>query len=152
MSLCLDLQIAITATHIPTAEQFELWAKCCVADIADIERKDIEVSLRIVDSEEITALNLQYRDKNKATNVLSFPADFPEELNIPLLGDIVICAEVVEQEACEQEKNLTAHWAHMLIHGMLHLLGHDHIEDDQAEIMEALEIKYLNELGFQSPY
>jgi probable rRNA maturation factor len=83
---------------------------------------------------------------------LSFPADIPEEVGIPLLGDLVICAPVVEREAQEQQKTVDAHWAHMLVHGSLHLLGYDHIEDDEAELMEALETNIITGLGFSAPY
>jgi probable rRNA maturation factor len=83
---------------------------------------------------------------------LSFPADIPEEVGIPLLGDLVICAPVVEREAQEQQKTVDAHWAHMLVHGSLHLLGYDHIEDNEAELMEALETTIITGLGFSAPY
>lgn len=149
MNLSLDLQLAKSFSGLPSEDDFQRWARTALEGAED---KDYELSLRIVDTEEMIELNHQYRHKNKATNVLSFPADLPEELNLPLLGDIVICAPIVEKEACEQEKTLPAHWAHMLIHGMLHLLGYDHLDDDEADTMEALEINYLARLGFTSPY
>ncbi|MFT7559133.1 MAG: putative rRNA maturation factor [Flavobacteriales bacterium] len=114
--------------------------------------KETELSLRIVDRAEIQALNAQYRGKDTATNVLSFPTDLPAELELPLLGDIIVCAEVVEREATEQNKSLNDHWAHMLIHGCLHLQGYDHIDDDEAEIMEGLETRLLAELSIVDPY
>src|SRR5690606_24067449 len=93
-----------------------------------------------------------YRHQDKPTNVLSFPADIPAELNLPLLGDLVICAPVVEREAMEQRKTLEAHWAHMVVHGTLHLVGYDHITEPEAEEMESLETKILTGMGFPPPY
>lgn len=148
MPLAIEIQQASSSTDLPTEEQFSTWLNAAAQE----GYEDFELCLRIVDSDEITELNHQYRDKNKATNVLSFPADLPEDIDIPLLGDIVICSTVVEQEAKEQGKTLEAHWAHLCIHGMLHLQGYDHIEDDEAEIMETLEIQILKQLGYNSPY
>ena len=111
-----------------------------------------EISIRLVDREESQALNRDYRQKDKPTNVLSFPADLPEIVDLPLLGDLIICASVVEQEAKEQDKASTAHWAHMVIHGTLHLLGYDHIDNHEAEAMEALETDILATLGIACPY
>ena len=112
-----------------------------------------EFAVRIVDAEEGQTLNRDYRNKDYATNVLSFEADIPPGLlDIPLLGDLVICAPVVEREANEQGKNLQAHWAHLVIHGCLHLQGYDHLEDDEAEAMEALERQLLAQLGYPDPY
>ena len=99
--------------------------------------EDSEISLRIVDSVEMQALNARYRGKDKPTNVLSFPAELPEGVTVPLLGDSAICAAVVEREAAEQQKDLKAHWDHMLVHGVLHLLGYDHEDDTEAAEMEA---------------
>ncbi|EKF75755.1 hypothetical protein A11A3_02762 [Alcanivorax hongdengensis A-11-3] len=115
-----------------------------------------DVTLRIVDEEEIRALNHDFRGKDSPTNVLSFPFEMPEGLPAdavaPLLGDVVICTQVVRREAAEQGKTLEAHWAHMVTHGVLHLLGYDHIDDDDAQIMETLEIRTLQEQGFADPY
>ncbi|MCB1757554.1 MAG: rRNA maturation RNase YbeY, partial [Gammaproteobacteria bacterium] len=105
-----------------------------------------------VDEQEIQSLNATYRDKNQVTNVLSFPADYPPEISLPYLGDILICAAVVNTEAVEQGKPAEAHWAHMVIHGVLHLRGYDHIEEEDAERMERLETELLGELGFSDPY
>jgi probable rRNA maturation factor len=116
------------------------------------ELNQAEVSVYIVDEAESQELNSQYRGKDKPTNVLSFPADIPEEVGVPLLGDLVVCAPVVEREAQEQGKTLNAHWAHMLVHGTLHLLGYDHLEDDEAEVMEALETRLVTQLHFPAPY
>lgn len=116
--------------------------------------KPVEVTIRIVDLQEITELNQFYRQKAGPTNVLSFPFDMPDgvELDAAILGDIVICAEVVNNEAKEQNKAPEAHWAHMVIHGALHLIGYDHVTDDQANVMEALEVKLMRNLGYPNPY
>ncbi len=119
---------------------------------------DSELTIRLVDEAEGRELNATWRHKDYATNVLSFPADIPDGpggeplLDIPLLGDLVICVPVVEREAAEQGKALQAHWAHLVIHGCLHLLGYDHLEDDEAEEMESLERELLAELGHPDPY
>jgi probable rRNA maturation factor len=113
---------------------------------------DTELGIRIVDEEESRQLNHRYRHKDKPTNVLSFPADLPPELGLPLIGDLVICAPVVIREAREQHKSVEAHWAHMVIHGCLHLLGHDHEQEHEAEQMEALETTLMQQLGFPNPY
>ncbi|MTI14868.1 rRNA maturation RNase YbeY [Sansalvadorimonas verongulae] len=148
MSVFIDLQVAGESGNLPSEEQLVAWATAAVRD----ERDEAEISVRIVDVEEGRELNAQWRQKDYATNVLSFPSDLPVELGLPLLGDLVICAPVVEREADEQQKTLTSHWAHMVIHGTLHLLGYDHIEDDEAETMEALETSIMLSLGFNDPY
>jgi probable rRNA maturation factor len=148
MALEIEFQIATEHAALPSEQQMQTWLNAA----AQPEFANFEVCVRIVDEQEITELNRDYRQKDKATNVLSFPADIPEELNIPLLGDIVICAAVVEQEAQEQNKTAEQHWAHMCVHGLLHLQGFDHIEDQEAEQMESLEINILAKLGFPSPY
>ena len=111
------------------------------------------MTIRIVDEAESNDLNLTYRGKDKPTNVLSFPFECPPGVeDFPLLGDLIICRQVVEQEASEQQKTLESHWAHMVIHGSLHLLGYDHIEDAEAEEMEALEKEFMQALNFPDPY
>ncbi len=113
--------------------------------------KNSELTIRIVDEEEMKELNMRWRGIDNSTNVLSFPAG--DNIIAPeLLGDIAICAPVIEKEAIEQNKSQDAHWAHMVIHGVLHLLGYDHTNNDDAEIMESLEIKILNTLNFPNPY
>ena len=147
--MIIDLQIACEQeTGLPTAEQIEQWATATVQPQSD----EVEMTVRIVDEAESHALNLNYRGKDRPTNVLSFPFECPDEVELPLLGDLVICRQVVEREAQEQDKPVMAHWAHMVVHGSLHLLGYDHIEDDEAEEMESLETQIMTGLGFADPY
>ncbi|WP_144937208.1 rRNA maturation RNase YbeY [Pseudomonas alabamensis] len=144
----LDLQRA-TEAAAPDDAAFRRWCELALRQ----RSADSEMTIRLVDLDEGRDLNHTYRHKDYATNVLSFPADVPDELlDIPLLGDLVICVPVVEREAAEQGKALEAHWAHLVIHGCLHLLGYDHIDDDEAEEMEALERTLLAELGHPDPY
>lgn len=148
-SILVDLQIATENMEgLPTEEQIEQWATAAVQPEGD----EVEMTVRIVDEAESHELNLTYRGKDRPTNVLSFPFECPDEVELPLLGDLVICRQVVEREASEQEKPLMAHWAHMVVHGSLHLLGYDHIEDDEAEEMESLETQIMQGLGFDDPY
>ena len=147
--MIIDLQIACEQeSGLPTAEQIEQWATAAVQPQSD----EVEMTVRIVDEAESHALNLNYRGKDRPTNVLSFPFECPDEVELPLLGDLVICLQVVEREAQEQDKPVMAHWAHMVVHGSLHLLGYDHIEDDEAEEMESLETQIMTGLGFADPY
>ncbi|WP_333607744.1 rRNA maturation RNase YbeY [Arsukibacterium sp.] len=148
MSILLDLQLATTAADLPDAAQFQLWLEAAIVPFQD----EAEVTIRIVDNAESQQLNLSYRKKDKPTNVLSFPFTAPAGIELPLLGDLVICAPVVAEEALTQKKSLEAHWAHMVIHGCLHLLGFDHINDADAEQMEAEEIQILQQLGITNPY
>lgn len=144
----LDLQRA-TEAAAPDDAAFRRWCELALRQ----RSADSEMTIRLVDLDEGRDLNHTYRHKDYATNVLSFPADVPDELlDIPLLGDLVICVPMVEREAAEQGKALEAHWAHLVIHGCLHLLGYDHIDDDEAEEMEALERTLLAELGHPDPY
>ena len=144
----LDLQVATQAKNLPAKESFQLWLDAVLLQYL----KPFELTVRLVDTKESQSLNLQYRDKDKPTNVLSFPFEVPDGIDLPLLGDLVICTQVVEKEAIEQGKPLEAHWAHMVVHGCLHLLGYDHIDDDEAQEMESLEIDILAKLGFNNPY
>lgn len=148
MNLTLDIDDVSGAADVPDPAQLERWVGAALAG----RRDEAELSLRIVDIAEITELNRHYRGGDYATNVLSFPADLPDALELPHLGDIVVCADVVAREASEQHKPLPAHWAHMLVHGTLHLLGYDHIDDTEAEEMEALERTILADLGYPDPY
>lgn len=149
MQVELDLQLATEAANLPSEAQLRQWCELALRQ----RSAPSELTIRIVDEAEGRLLNLTWRGKDYATNVLSFPAEIPEGLlDIPLLGDLVICAEVVEREAGEQGKSPDAHWAHLTLHGCLHLLGFDHIDDDEAEEMEALERQLLAELGYPDPY
>lgn len=125
-----------------------------VAMVLPPEKSQFELTLRLVDSSEITELNRTYRKQDKATNVLAFPSALPEEIMQlhPFLGDIIICPAVLKEESSAQNTPLIAHWAHIVIHGALHLLGHDHIQDQDAAIMQALETQLLKTLGFDNPY
>jgi probable rRNA maturation factor len=145
----IDIENNSQSQQIPALVELERWIS---AALATQQLEDAEVSVYIVDEDESQELNAEYRGKDKPTNVLSFPADIPEEVGVPLLGDLVVCAPVVEREAQEQSKSLSAHWAHMLVHGTLHLLGFDHIVDDDAEVMETLETQIVTGLGYPAPY
>ncbi|GAB3280748.1 rRNA maturation RNase YbeY [Parahaliea aestuarii] len=149
MTLTVDIQRA-TAEPVPDEDDIRRWIDAALAGHRD--GQDTEIALRLVDREEMAMLNGQYRGKPRPTNVLSFPSDLPAELNLPLLGDMVICAPLVAEEASQQHKPATAHWAHLCVHGTLHLLGYDHIEDGEAEAMEALETRVLATLGYPCPY
>ncbi len=145
--LTVDLQRAVEAPGVPENAEFERWAQA-----AWLGEDPSEVTIRIVADEESAELNSQYRGKTGPTNVLSFPFEAPAGITVPLAGDLIICAPVVEKESAEQQKTLAEHWAHMVVHGMLHLQGYDHIDDSDAEVMEALEIRLLGQLGFSNPY
>ena len=132
---------------IPEPELLQAWAT-----VAYLNKTDAVASMMVTTSEEIQQLNKQYRHKDMPTNVLSFPMELPEELGIHFLGDIALCASVIKTEAEQQSKTAQFHWAHMVVHGMLHLQGYDHIENAEAEEMEQLEISILNKLGFENPY
>lgn len=148
MAITLDLQLACDNTALPTVEQLKQWLEAAILPF----QADAEVTVRIVSKEESQQLNHQYRGKDYPTNVLSFPFQCPPGIELALLGDLVICAAVVETEAAEQAKTITAHWAHMIVHGCLHLLGFDHINDTDAEQMESEEVTILQQLGFANPY
>jgi len=148
MSITVDIQNACQHNQLPSTTQVQGWVEAVLLSYD----RPFELTVRFVDAEESQSLNKQYRDKDKPTNVLSFPFEVPDGIELDLLGDIVICANVVEQEAKEQNKELYNHWAHMIIHGCLHLLGFDHIDDGEAEEMEAIEIETLAKLGISNPY
>lgn len=137
---------------LPAATSFRKWAAAALAG----RIREADVAIRLVDEDEGRALNRHYRGKDYATNVLSFPAELPEGLpagfRLPLLGDLVLCAPVVAREATEQGKPLNAHYAHLTVHGVLHLLGWDHEDDAEAEAMERLEREILAALGIDDPY
>ncbi|HAS25805.1 rRNA maturation RNase YbeY [Vibrio splendidus] len=149
MSIELDLQIAVENEQgLPTEQDIQLWLDKTIPQF----QENAELTVRIVDTEESHQLNHDYRGKDKPTNVLSFPFEVPPGIELDLLGDLIICRQVVEKEAEEQNKPLLAHWAHMVVHGSLHLLGYDHIEDDEAEEMESLETEIMQTMGFEDPY
>lgn len=132
----------------PTKQQFQSWIQAALIN----SPLATEVTIRIVDPSESAALNKQYRHKTGPTNVLSFAYSAIPGENPTSLGDLVICAELVKQEALAENKTLTARWAHLTVHGVLHLQGYDHVEEQAAQEMEALETHILKNLGFEDPY
>jgi len=153
--ILVDVQIASSDSAVPSAEEIESWVMRAVEASGEDFERDTELSVRLVDTEEIQALNRDYRQQDTATNVLSFPAGSIDGLpadTAQSLGDVVVCATVVSQEALEQSKSVSDHWAHMLVHGTLHLLGYDHETDADAARMESLEARILTENGLADPY
>jgi probable rRNA maturation factor len=148
MAIELDIQRASIAKNQPDDQQLQRWVNTVLLPF----EKPFELTIRLVELSEIQQLNAQYRQKDKPTNVLSFAFDVPDGIDLNLLGDIVICSDVIAAEAKEQNKALLSHWAHMVIHGCLHLLGYDHISDAEATEMETLEIKILEKLNINNPY
>nr|WP_211842022.1 rRNA maturation RNase YbeY [Pseudoalteromonas sp. NEC-BIFX-2020_015] len=144
----LDLQIACEFDNLPTLEQFALWANKALSQYRD----ESELSIVIADEAQSQQLNNDYRGKDKPTNVLSFEFEAPPGIDIPLVGDLIICPAIVLAEAIEQEKTFHDHFAHMVIHGCLHLLGFDHIKDEDANEMESIEKQLLADLGIADPY
>ncbi|MEJ2620406.1 MAG: rRNA maturation RNase YbeY [Candidatus Thiodiazotropha sp.] len=141
-------RIAEAQEGVPSDTLLTAWAEAALDNPGD----ELEMVIRIVDTPESQQLNRQYRGMDKPTNVLSFPFDAPQEVPLPLLGDLVICAPVVSSEARQQNKTLAAHWAHMVVHGTLHLQGYDHQNDQQAQLMEDKERQILQALNFSDPY
>ncbi|NUS61447.1 MAG: rRNA maturation RNase YbeY [Lysobacter sp.] len=146
--LDVSVEYATPRLGIPAAVSFRKW----VAAALKGRIREADLALRIVGTKEGRALNRHYRGRDYATNVLSFPAELPEGVRLPLLGDIVLCAPVVAREAKEQKKTLAAHYAHLTVHGTLHLLGWDHEDPREAECMEQLERTILAEMGIDDPY
>jgi len=144
------LGYAVPRAGLPAPASFRRWVDAALRGAR--RRKPAELAIRIVGTDEGRALNRDYRGKDYATNVLSFPAELPPGVALPLIGDLAICAPVVRREAAEQGKAPRDHWAHLTVHGVLHLLGHDHIEEAEAERMEALETRILASLGIADPY
>ncbi|TCK17531.1 putative rRNA maturation factor [Thiogranum longum] len=144
----LEIQRASDDTALPEAADLERWVRAALDDIG----QPVELVIRIVDEEEGRELNDRYRGKNKPTNVLSFPFEAPPEVESHHLGDLVICASVVSREAGEQRKVLNDHWAHLVVHGLLHLRGYDHQTEEEAQLMESRERTILQELGIEDPY
>lgn len=156
ISVQLDVQYAcVDNGALPSLSQFKQWIDTTLqmeTNHSVLTDKQPELTVRIVSEEEGRSLNQQWRHRDYPTNVLAFPFDSFPAMDLPLLGDLVICAPVVVDEAAQQQKSLTAHWAHLVIHGTLHLLGYDHQTDAQADIMENLEIQILQQLGYPNPY
>jgi len=148
MALTVEVQLVLHALGMPSTRQFAHWARAAWESAAS----DAEVVLRVTDDAESRQLNRRYRGQDRSTNVLSFPCDAVPSVRPKPLGDLVICAPVVDREAREQGKATEAHWAHMVVHGMLHLQGYDHETDPQARIMERLETDILTGLGYPPPY
>lgn len=146
----IDLQIATSAAH-PESEQFQRWVDAALESFENND-EDSEILIRLVDDAESAELNQQYRHKSGPTNILSFPFEVPDGMEMDLLGDLVICAPLIAQEAEQQNKSAEHHWAHITVHGVLHLLGYDHVEEQDAEEMEAREIEILRRLGIANPY
>jgi len=156
MAHVIDLQIACEQSdlpnELPTEAQFQLWVDTALAKVSSNPQQDFELTIRLVNIEESQQLNKQYRGKDKPTNVLSFPFEVPEGVELNLLGDLIICIEVMKQEAQDQNKALFDHWAHLVIHGCLHLVGFDHISDNEAVEMESIEVAILAQLSIENPY
>jgi len=150
MSALVHLSYGLSRAGVPSPISFRRWVEAALAGAR--HRRPAELSIRIVGTREGRTLNRSYRDKDYATNVLSFPTDLPAGVRLPLLGDIAICAPVVRREAAEQGKPVADHWAHLTVHGVLHLLGYDHIVEAEAVRMESLETRILKGLGISNPY
>jgi probable rRNA maturation factor len=154
MNATVNISNSCADKWVPSIEQCENWLNCGL-QVAQ-QSKPCSISVSFIDAASSQSLNHDYRGKDKPTNVLSFPAEFPSELAEQVdsypLGDIVICAAVVEKEALDQGKELTAHWAHLTIHGLFHLLGYLHDQQSNADEMEKLEINTLERLGIPNPY
>jgi probable rRNA maturation factor len=144
----IEIQTVFKSKGQPDQEQIQQWVDAALKGY----NQNTEIVVRIVDEQESATLNEQYRLKPGPTNILSFPVEPPEGIELDLLGDLVVCAPVLEKEALEQHKTLTDHWAHIIVHGVLHLLGYDHADDDEAELMEDKEIAILKQLNIKNPY
>jgi probable rRNA maturation factor len=145
----LNLQRAAASPGLPGAVDIRRWA---LAALAGFERPRAELGVRLVEEDEGAELNERYRGKQGPTNVLSFPFEDPPGVETDIIGDLVICAPVVQREAAERNMPPQAHWAHMVVHGVLHLRGYDHERDDDARVMEALESEIMTGLGYEDPY
>lgn len=149
VELTTDVQNVSTQARVPQSVLIKTWAAAAYSKVAG---RQAELTVRIVDEDDGRQLNEQYCNQNKATNVLSFPFEDPPNMKTNILGDIVACAPVISREAQEQEKSLHAHWAHLIVHGVLHLCGYRHDGDDDAQIMQRLETEIVEHLGFSNPY
>lgn len=154
MKFIVELDNASSESWVPDKAAFEHWSARTLETLSKHDT-DTELSIRLVDEEESAMLNSTYRNKTGPTNILSFPCDqsvvYPED-QARLLGDLAICAPVVTREASEQNKTLEAHWAHLTVHGILHLGGYDHETDDDAVVMESIEKRILSSMGYDNPY
>jgi len=150
METIVDLQLMVEDSQCPDQNQCEHIVLETLKMVGVTETK--ECTIRVVDQAESAELNEQYRKKQGATNVLSFPFEAPIEIDIDLLGDLVICAPLVIEEATQQNKAVVMHWSHLIVHGCLHLLGYDHIDDGDANKMEGLERQIMKQLGYSDPY
>ena len=150
MNVSVEVQNASGIRSVPLRRQFSQWASIAMRRVAS-HRDKYRLSIRIVDEEESAQLNSQYRGKPGPTNILSFPTGDDVGLD-GLLGDLAICAPVVIREAAEQNKSIDSHWAHLVVHGVLHLAGYDHEKHHDAEKMEALEVSILRQMGIGNPY
>jgi probable rRNA maturation factor len=148
VSIAVHIQIATRSKKVPPPGEFESWVRAALKG----KRKNAEITVRIVGNRESRSLNSTWRNLDKPTNVLSFPLSGLERRTGVLNGDIVVCAPLVAREAREQGKTGKAHWAHLVVHGTLHLIGYDHDNDADAKTMEAVEVRVLRNLGFGNPY
>lgn len=144
-----EVQYAVSGEQLPSKQQIRNWAAAALDVEPDIS---VEIAVRLVDEPESARLNQHYRSKSGPTNVLSFPMDNPPGVDSGIMGDLVICIPVVEREAREQNKDKLAHWAHMVVHGVMHLQGYDHQKESEAQRMESRESEILESLGFSNPY
>ena len=144
-----EVQIASDAEDVPSSGELERWVRAAGASAGEAAS---ECTLRVVDEPEGAVLNERYRGGRGATNVLAFPFESPPGVSLPLLGDVVVCAPVACREAREHEVEARAHWAHLVVHGVLHLLGHDHRAEDEAALMREEESRILDRLGFADPH
>ena len=149
MTDLVDIQLADGSAKTPDAQQIRAWV---AAVFTALERSPLVLTVRVVGEEEMVKLNRRYRGRNQPTNVLSFPIESLPGIHTDLLGDIVVCGPVVDREAAIQHKSPIGHWAHMVVHGLLHLFGYDHESDQDATAMEALETSVLEGLGYSDPY
>lgn len=153
MNVSVDIEIATDGDDPPEPDSIKRWLHAVLErELPADDPREVEISVRVVDREESHTLNKRYRHKDAPTNVLSFPSDLPSDLPFRHLGDIVLCAPVIGDEAREQGKAVDDHWAHMLVHGALHLLGYDHIDEVDATVMESLEVEILSQFGVADPY
>ena len=156
MNVTIDLVNASSDQALPEPQDFRHWAEAAMQTLAAVSEDSIatssELSIRLVDEDESAGLNEHYRHKNGPTNILSFPFSGVNGSDVNLLGDLAICVPLVKKEAAEQDKSEAAHWAHLTVHGVLHLHGFDHEDVSEADAMEALEIRIMQSLGFANPY